>query len=100
MSAYDFKRPFIKQEEMKDYISLNSEEASMFGRLVKASNLSNVEYKTRYGKLKNKIKMKSPPSCGRIFSGYVVVRKLGLKDQYETWMPDHVFEEYIKRIIK
>ena len=42
--------------------------------------------------------MKPPPSCGRIFPGYLVVRNLGKSDQYETWMPDHVFDELYERI--
>jgi len=35
-----------------------------------------------------------PPSSHRhIYLGYLVVRKLGTPDQYETWMPDLVFDE-------
>jgi hypothetical protein len=42
--------------------------------------------------------MKKPPSCGRYFSGFLVVRNLGRKNQYETWMPEVVFEELYKKI--
>jgi len=65
----------------------------MYGPVVKASQISNIDYKMRYGKLGSKQVMQLPPSCGRIFMGYVVVRKLGTQEQYETGMPDHVFEE-------
>jgi hypothetical protein len=43
--------------------------------------------------------MKPPPGSHiHIMPGYLVVRKLGTPDQYETWMPDVVFEElYEKR---
>jgi hypothetical protein len=37
--------------------------------------------------------MKPEPSHSRIFPGYLVVRKIDTKSEYETWMPDHVFEE-------
>jgi hypothetical protein len=40
--------------------------------------------------------MKPPPRCGRIFPGVIVVRNLGKKGQYETWMPEDVFEEMYK----
>lgn len=45
-------------------------------------------------------KMKYPPSAGRIFAGFIVVRNLGKKNQYETWMPDGVFEKQYKKIEK
>ena len=37
--------------------------------------------------------MKPPPGTGRIFDGYLVVRKLGTSGQYETWMPALAFED-------
>jgi len=55
--------------------------------------LSNIEYKIRFGRFQRENNMKPPPSCGRIFSGYLVVRNLGTPFQYETWMPEDVFEE-------
>jgi hypothetical protein len=78
---------------MQTYVATDGETASEFGRTVKATGLSNVEYKIRFGKLKRENNMKPPPSCGRIFMGYLVVRHLGTRQQYETWMPDHVFED-------
>lgn len=78
---------------MRAYVATDAETASEHGRKVKATQLSNVEYKIRFDKLKRENNMKSPPSCGRIFMGCLVVRRLGTRQQYETWMPDHVFEE-------
>jgi hypothetical protein len=91
--GYDYDRPFISQESMRLYVAADDATAAEFGRKVKATELSNIEYKTRFGKLSRENSMKPPPSCGRIFTGYLVVRRLGTKQQYETWMPDHVFEE-------
>ena len=93
MTAYDHDRPFIRQDDMRTYVAIDEETASDFGRTVKATELANVEYKIRFGKLENENNMKPPPSCGRIFMGYLVIRRLGSKQQYETWMPDHVFGE-------
>jgi hypothetical protein len=72
---------------------------SMYGSKVKAAKISNVDYNMRYGKFHTNVSMKPPPSCGIIFMGYVVVRKLGRPDQYETWMPDDVFEELYNILI-
>ncbi|MGR6798207.1 hypothetical protein ACU6VJ_10000 [Sphaerotilus sulfidivorans] len=78
---------------MNSYVATDAETAAEFGRTVKATELSNVEYKTRFGRFARENNMKPPPSCGRIFMGFLVVRRVGTRQQYETWMPDHVFEE-------
>jgi hypothetical protein len=93
MSGYDFDRPYVSQEALGVYIAIDTETAATFGAKVRAAILSNVEYKIRHERLKRENNMKPPPSCGRIFSGYLVVRHLGTARQYETWMPDHVFDE-------
>jgi hypothetical protein len=79
MTAYDYNRPFIAQEEMP---------VRRYGNeTVRVTELSNVEYKARFGRFAKENKMKEPPSCGRIFPGYLVVRHMGKSSQYETWMP-------------
>ena len=93
MDIFDSDRPFIPQDGMPIYVATDADTASEYGRTVKAIELSNIHYKIRFGKLHRANNMKPPPSCGRIFMGYLVVRRLGTKQQYETWMPDHVFEE-------
>ena len=93
MDAYSSDRPFITLEEMALFDAIDRDTARKYGSKVKAAGVSNVDYKVRFGKLSSSQTMNHPPSCGRIFPGYVVVRKLGTQDQYETWMPDHVFEE-------
>ena len=93
MSGYDHNRPFITQNALQTYIAMDATVAARYGKTVKAAELSNVEYKIRFGSLGHENKMKPPPGCGRIFMGYLVVRNLGTPQQYETWMPDHVFEE-------
>ena len=38
--------------------------------------------------------MKPPPGSHiHIMPGYLVVRKIGTPQQYETWTPDSVFDE-------
>lgn len=91
--GYDFSAPFINENEFDEYIAIDKKMAIRYGKIVKAKVFSNIDYKTRFNKLQDKYNMKPPPSCGRIFSGYLVVRNLGSSEQYETWMPDHVFEE-------
>jgi len=93
MSSYDYDRPFVRQNGFQEYKAVDSIAAARYGRTVKATSLSNIEYKARYGRFRRENNMKPPPRCVRIFSGYLVVRNLGTPLQYETWMPDHVFEE-------
>ena len=93
MDAYRSDRPFIAQEHMSLFDAIDRDTSRRYGPKVKAAGVSNVDYKIRFSKLSSSQTMSPPPSCGRIFPGYVVVRKLGTPDQYETWMPDHVFEE-------
>jgi hypothetical protein len=93
MEEHDWDRPYIAQDKMALFDAVDRDTARMYGGKVKAAELSNVDYKMRFGKLASTQTMKDPPSCGRIFAGYVVVRKLGTPEQYETWMPDHAFDE-------
>lgn len=90
---FDWNRPYVDLAVMDHYVALERKTAALYGKRVKAAMLSNVEYKIRYGELQATRRMQPPPSCGRIFPGYLVVRKLGTAEPYETWMPDHVFEE-------
>lgn len=93
MDPYSSDRPFTPQEQMALFDAIDRDASRRFGPKVKAAGISNVDYKIRFSKLSSSQSMNPPPSCGRIFAGYVVVRKLGTPDQYETWMPDHVFED-------
>jgi hypothetical protein len=93
MSGYDYDRPFVSQKALREYKAVDAIAAARYGKTVKATILSNIDYKTRFGRLQRENNMKPPPRCVRIFSGYLVVRKLGTPLQYETWMPDDVFEE-------
>jgi len=93
MDGYDFNGPFVDQEVLPDYWAIDQTTADLYGKVVKAVQLSNVEYKIRFNRFARKNNMKPPPSAGRIFSGYLVVRNLTSSNRYETWMPDHVFED-------
>ena len=91
--AYDFNGPFIDSTQLSTYTASDIEEARLYGKSVRAIEMSNAEYSARYRKLSSDRMMKPAPSHSRIFPGYLVVRKVGTKDEYETWMPDHVFDE-------
>ena len=87
------ERPFITLEQMATYKAKDRDTARRYGPIVKSAEIANVDYKVRYSKLSSSQTMQPPPSCGRIFLGHIVVRNLGTSDQYETWMPGHVFDE-------
>ena len=93
MNKYDPDRPFLDDDACETFIAVEPKIARRYGRTVRARELANMEYKFRYQKLSSERNMKDPPSTGRIFTGYLVVRKVGTPEQYETWMPDHVFHE-------
>ena len=95
--TYDFNKPYVNKSEMHDYLAIDKDVSSKYGALVKASLLSNREYQHRYDRLHNSQKMKTPPLSGRIFQGYLVVRNLDCKNEYETWIPDHAFEEIYRK---
>ena len=90
---YDFARPFVDSSELSTYVTTDSDEARLYGKVVRAVEMSNAEYSARYRKLSVNRTMKPPPSHSRIFPGYLVVRKIDTTDEYETWMPDHVFDD-------
>jgi hypothetical protein len=91
--TFDFDRPFIAQDAMRTYQAIDSEIASRYGPTVRATDLSNREYGERFKRFGQSSNMKPPPSAERIFAGYLVVRRVGTREQYETWMPCHVFED-------
>lgn len=37
------------------------------------------------------------PSTGRIFTGFLVARRIGTPNRYETWMPSHIFHELYRK---
>ena len=93
------ERPFISIEQMADYSARDQNTERKYGPTVKGGELSNRDYSYRYERFSASRKMKPPPgSHMHIYLGYLVVRKLGTQEQYETWMPGHVFEElYAKK---
>lgn len=93
MSTYDFDRPFVHAAFMPEYRATDAEVARRYGNKVRATSMSNSEYAIRYSKLAKSNNMTSPPRHGRLYSGYLVVRNIGTVEEYETWIPDHAFEE-------
>lgn len=91
--SYDHNKKYLPNSEFEEFIPTDHDVAKKYGKIVRAMVLSNREYQHRFDKLSTKFKMKEPPLSGRIFRGYIVVRNVGNKSEYETWMPDHVFEE-------
>lgn len=87
------ERPWITRKQMNLYKARDRKTAQLYGATVAAAQIANVDFKTRHAKYANERKMSPPPSCGRIFLGYLVVRRLDTPEEYETWMPDMVFDE-------
>lgn len=88
------ERPFIALEQMGLYAARDEEIATKYGAIVKAAEISNRDYQHRFNKYSATRSMRPPPSSHmHIFLGYIVVRKIGTRNQYETWMPSHVFDE-------
>lgn len=99
MSGYDFTRPFTDSGSFPLFRALDNETAGAYGATVKAFEMSNAEYNQRYLRLGKSNRMKSPPMHDRKFAGYVVVRRLGTKSEYETWMPDMIFCELYEPVL-
>lgn len=93
------ERPFVSLEQMREYSARDQITARKYGSIVKAAEISNRDYKYRYNKHSSRRSMRPPPSSNmHIVLGFLVVRKLGTSEQYETWMPDHVFDELYEEI--
>ena len=95
--AYDYNRPFIERKDLAKYLAVDETVARRYGSIILATELSNVEYKIRFGRFHNDHRMKPPPGTGRIFPGYLAVRKLGIPQEYETWIPDHAFDDIYRK---
>lgn len=91
--TFDYHRPLLPQGKMGRFVARDKETATRYGRVVLAAEMSNAQYAERHQHLAEANNMRPPPSHHRIFSGYVVVRRIGHSDRYETWMPEHVFAE-------
>jgi len=93
VTAYDFNRPFADASTLPLFDAIDEEVAKRYGQTARAMEMSNSDYATRFNRLRNSNNMKPPPSHDRKFTGYLVIRKLGTPDQYETWIPDHAFTD-------
>jgi len=101
MIDYDPNRPYLDLDSMEFFTALRKDVAMKYGKTVKAMELSNREYERRFNRLAGKHNMMPPPGSHiHIMLGYLVVRRLGSPKQYETWMPDDVFEELYEKQIK
>lgn len=98
MTTYDFERPFVSVESITLYEAVDAAVSAKYGRRVRATKLSNIEYKIRFDRLSRANNMKPPPRTARIFGGYLVIRKLGTNEQYETWIPEDAFEEVYEAV--
>lgn len=75
------------------YVARNRDNMRKHGRRVLAARISNHDFQRRADKLGPPRRMKIlPGSPEHVRMGYLVVRKLGTADEYETWMPTDVFE--------
>jgi hypothetical protein len=98
MSEHDFNRPYRGLELMDTFVAIEKIDAQRYGKIVRAFGLSNREYLHRFNKFAKQNNMKPPPGSEiPIMPGYLVVRRLGTPNQYETWIPDRVFEEIYQK---
>lgn len=95
--SFDHSRKMMDKHAMEKFIATSSEIAKKYGKVVRAVSVSNREYQHRFDTLSKSRNMKPPPSSGRIFPGYLVVRNLDTSEEYETWIPDHAFEEIYQK---
>lgn len=93
MTGYDFDRPYLDAATLPIFRATDPGVAVRYGATVKAAPMSNSEYAIRHARLAASNNMQPPPKHGRIFPGYLVIRRIGTTDQYETWIPEHVFDE-------
>lgn len=91
--GFDFDHPLIDSSALPRFEARDAEAFKNYGLQVLAVEMTNSQYDQRYQRLGKVHNMRPPPSHHRIFPGYLVVRRPGHPDQYETWMPDHVFDE-------
>ena len=100
MIEYEPSRPYWGLEAMGNFTAIQKHIALRYGKTVKAMPLSNREYQRRFDKLGVHNNMMPPPSSHiHIMIGYLVVRRLGTPKQYETWMPEDVFDEIYQKQI-
>ena len=64
MTTSDYERPFVSAESMPFYKTLDAVVSSRYGLTVRATKLSNIEYKIRFDRLSQTNNMKPPPSRG------------------------------------
>jgi hypothetical protein len=99
MSEHDlFNDPYLELDSMGLFTAVQPSDARKYGKTVRAFVLTNREYQRRFNRLGTENNMKPPPGSHiHITAGYLVVRKLGTRQQYETWMPDQVFDELYQK---
>lgn len=98
MSSHDPGRPYIDHAALQRHEAIDATTADAYGRFVLSTALSNLEYELRFQRLHGTRSMKPPPSTKRVLPGHLVVRHPGQPDQYETWMPDHVFADLYRPV--
>ena len=98
MTAYDNCRPLTSQKLTESFVAIDVTTKLDHGQHVGAIELSSFEYKIRFGKLQVRNNMKVPTVCESDVPGYLVVGKPGTRKQYETWLPDHIFEGLYKKV--
>ena len=97
MTESDFNDPYLDLDSMGVFTAIQPSDARKYGTTVRAFALSNREYQHRFNQLGKKNNMRPPSSNIHIMPGYLVVRRLGTATQYETWMPDQVFDELYEK---
>jgi hypothetical protein len=58
MSDFDYERPFVSQKALSEYKAVDATAAARYGKTVMATLLSNIDYKTRFGRFQRENNMK------------------------------------------
>jgi hypothetical protein len=72
--AYDFTRPFVDSAQFPTYVAMDNDVARQYGKTVRATEMSNVEYAIRHQKFSANRTMRPALSHNRIFPPVVRLR--------------------------
>lgn len=101
MTGYEHHKPFTRLKSTRTFMSfvaIDVDAIPDYGQHVRATELSNVDYTIRFDRFESRNSMNAPPDCKNFTSGYLVIGKPGTRNQFEDWLPDHVFEQIYKKV--
>ena len=85
-----FAHVLVGWDQMQAFVATDAGMQNLHGPSVLAVEMSSADYDKRYAELAKRHCMKEPRSYQGARSGFLVVRKAGTCDAYETWMARHM----------